>query len=47
MNIYKYHCNHKGKCKPLADRVRQCIECGMVIITDRGVYSEMRVDDEL
>ncbi len=41
MNIYKYHCDHKGKCKPLGPRVRKCIECGMVILTDKGVYDEL------
>ena len=40
MAIYKYSCDHKNKCHSLADRIRKCNECGMVILTDRGVYDE-------
>ncbi len=38
LGIYKYECKHNpDNCKLLEEGVRQCKECGMVIITDRGV----------
>lgn len=36
MNLYKYKCDHKD-CKPMAEGIRKCKECGRIIITGRGV----------
>jgi len=36
MTIYSYKCAHI-ECDKLAVGIRKCKQCGMVIITDRGV----------
>jgi len=36
VGVYIYVCKHEN-CKSLTDGIRKCIECGMIILTDKGV----------
>jgi len=36
MGIYKYKCSHE-ETEILIEGIRKCKECGMIIITDKGV----------
>jgi len=45
MNLYKYKCKHP-ECKVIEKGIRICKECGMMIITDRGVDTKITGDWE-
>lgn len=47
MGIYKYTCQHEPEnCDKLAEGIRKCKSCGIVIITDRGIEPKVTAEWE-